>query len=85
MWYCLVKSRSGKSFTTFGGFLSEGEAIHNGQMACVQRGGEQYYTVEIADGTPKAEVKSRINYQMWEKYQIQLEDIRKRHFKGKGL
>ena len=54
-------------------------------MACVQRGGEQYYTVEIADGTPKAEVKSRINYQMWEKYQIQLEDIRKRHFKGKGL
>jgi hypothetical protein len=85
MWYCLVKSRSGKSFTTFGGFQSEGEAIHTGQMACVRSGGEQYYTVEIPDRTAQDKIKSKINYQMFEKYQIQLDDIRKRHFKGKCL
>jgi len=85
MWYCLVKSRSGKSFTTFGGFVSEGESIHTGQMACVRSGGEQYYTVEVPDKTPQDKLKGKINYQMWEKYQIQLDDIRKRHFKGKVL
>ena len=85
MWYCLVKSRSGKSFTTFGGFVSEGAAIHEGQVACVQRGGEQYYVVEIPDRTSQDKIKGTINFQMWEKYQIQLDDIRKRHFKGKVL
>ena len=85
MWYCLVKSRSGKSFTTFGGFPSEGEAIYIGDMAIKKSGGIQKYIVEIPDRTPKAEVRSKINYQMFEKYQIQLDDIRKRHFKGKVL
>jgi len=85
MWYCLVKSKTGKSFTTFGGYSNEGEAIRTGQMACIRSGGEQYFTVEIPDKTPKDEIKGKINYQMWEKYNIQLEDIRKRHFKGQVL
>jgi hypothetical protein len=54
-------------------------------MACVRSGGEQYYTVEIPDRTAQDKIKSKINYQMFEKYQIQLEDIKKRHFKGKCL
>ena len=82
MWYCVVKSKTGKSFTTFGGFVNEGEAIRIGQEACIHSGGQQYYPVEIPDKTPKDEVKGKINYQMFEKYHIQLEDIRKRHYKG---
>lgn len=85
MWYCLVKSRTGKSFITFGGYLNEGEAIHTGQVACIRSGGERYFTVEIPDKTPKDEIKGRINYQMWEKYNVQLEDTVKRHYKGKVL
>jgi hypothetical protein len=82
MWYCLVKSKTGKSFTTFGGFTDESQAIQTGQVACIRSGGEQYYTVEIPDKTPKDEIRGKINYQMFEKYHIQLEDIRKRHYKG---
>lgn len=84
MWYCVVKSKSGKSFTTFTA-TSEGDAIHTGQMACIRSGGEQYYTVEIPDRTPQDKIKSAINRQMFEKYHIQLEDITKRHFKGRNL
>ena len=85
MWYCLVKSKTGKSFTTFGGFVSEGEAIHAGQVACIRSGGERYYPVEVPDKTPQDKLKGVINFQMWEKYSIQLEDVRKRHYKGQVL
>ena len=85
MWYCLVKSKTGKSFTTFGQFSNEGEAIHNGQVACIRSGGIQYYPVEIPDKTPKAEIKQAINYQMFKVHGIQLEDIGKRHYKGGTL
>lgn len=82
MWYCLVRSKSGKSFTTFGGYVNEGEAIHTGQTACLRSGGQEYYPVQIPDKTPKAEIKGKINYQMWEVHHIQLDDVRKRHYKG---
>jgi hypothetical protein len=85
MWYCLVKSKSGKSFTTFGGYASEGEAIQTGQTACIRSGGENYYPVEIPDKTAQDKIKGKINYQMWEVHHIQLDDIRKRHFKGQVL
>lgn len=81
MWYCLVKSKTGKSFTTFTA-TSEGDAIQIGQRACIYSGGQQYYPVEIPDKIRKEDIKGAINRQMWEKYQIQLEDIRKRHYKG---
>ena len=84
MWYCLVKSKTGKSFTTFN-CIDESQAIQTGQVACIHSGGIQYYTVEIPDKTPKDDIKKAINRQMWEKYHIQLEDISKRHFKGKVL
>lgn len=84
MWYCLVKSKTGKSFTTFN-VGSEAEAIQTGQKACIYSGGQQYFTIEIPDNTHKQDIKGAINRQMWEKYHIQLEDISKRHFKGKML
>lgn len=84
MWFCVVKSKSGRSFTTFTA-TSEGDAIQIGQRACVYSGGQQYYTIEIPDRTPQDKIKGAINRQMFEKYHIQLDDIRKRHFKGKCL
>lgn len=85
MWYCLVRSKSNKSFLTFGPFVSEGDAIHNGQVACVRSGGKEYYPVEIPDKTAQDKIKGKINYQMWQVHHIQLDDVRKRHYKNKEL
>lgn len=81
MWFCLVLSKTGKSFVTFK-VNNEGEAIHAGQMACLRSGGQQYFTVEVPDKTPKDDIRKVMNYKMWEKYQIDLDDIGKRHYKG---
>ena len=80
MWFCVVLSKSGKSYTTFTA-SDEGNAIYIGQVACVKSGGQQYYPVEIPDRTPQDKRKGVINRQLWEKYHIQLDDVGKRHYK----